>query len=136
MTFLPTLLQSKLKATLTSGRVQIYQKLLGASNARQWPQSGRTLTYKSIEFSSAEDQQPTEREGHDCHYEFHTAIMRVSRNVHHEAHGVLYRDNCFITVYCNWALIGAVMRDYDVVPIAIQRRELVAKFNVSLTTSQ
>lgn len=64
------------------------------------------------------------------HYHFEAAILSVNKNLHNEAWPVLYWENNFVTVSCNWEHIHKMMTTYQVAAIAGTKPGLVATFKV------
>jgi len=69
-----------------------------------------------------------------CNYHFQTAILRVNKQIHREAHVTLYRDNRFIVASCNWESIYKVMANHEVAAIACDKPKLVSNFKVAALT--
>ncbi|KAL8907166.1 MAG: hypothetical protein Q9207_001588 [Kuettlingeria erythrocarpa] len=61
------------------------------------------------------------------HYRFHTDIMSVNKRVHEIAHSVLYKENSFIVVSCNWEEFLTSMTNHEVAIVSSDRNH-VARF--------
>ena len=64
------------------------------------------------------------------HYHFEPSILCVNRKFHHEAWPILYRENKFITVSCNWDLIYGIMSGHEVAASSRSNPGAVARFKV------
>lgn len=95
-------------------RRNIYEELLKAENVRQAPDQDMI-----------------------CQYHFETAILGVNKKIHNEAWSILYRDNHFVTVSCDWPHISKSFVKYHVAAISVSKPKVVAKFKVRVinTTS-
>ncbi|KAL8825682.1 MAG: hypothetical protein Q9170_007701 [Blastenia crenularia] len=60
-------------------------------------------------------------------YCFHTAILSVSKRIHEIASSILYQENCFVVISCNWEAIFETMTNHEVA-IVCAERNLVARF--------
>lgn len=66
-----------------------------------------------------------------CYYRFETAILRVNKKIHLEASHMLYNENTFITVSCDWGMILTVMKNHEVA-ILCDKPKLVARFKKNI----
>jgi len=66
-----------------------------------------------------------------CNYHFQAAILGVNKQINREAHDMLYQDNRFIVVSCNWEMICEVMGNHEVAAIACSKSKLVSSFKVA-----
>ena len=65
------------------------------------------------------------------YYRFETAILCVNKKIHLEASHMLYNENTFITVSCDWDLIFTVMKNHEVA-ILCDKPKLVARFKKNI----
>ncbi|KAI4205612.1 MAG: hypothetical protein LQ346_001396 [Caloplaca aetnensis] len=61
------------------------------------------------------------------HYRFHTDIMSVNKRIHYIARSVLYKENSFIVVSCNWETFFTTMTNHEVAVVSSDRNH-VARF--------
>lgn len=85
-------------------RRQIYSSLLTADKVRQPPD--KLLV---------------------CSYHFDVAILCVNRKIYQEASDMLYNDNRFVVVSCDWEMIFTIMSNHEVATVC-KDQKLVARF--------
>ena len=65
------------------------------------------------------------------YYRFDTAILCVNKKIHLEALDMLYNENTFITVSCDWDQIFIVMKNHEVA-VLCEKPKLVARFKKNI----
>lgn len=89
-------------------RRQIYTHLLKADHVRQLP--NKFLI---------------------CSYRFETAILSVNKKIHQQASDILYNENQFVTISCDWDIILTVMSNHEVA-IVCGEPNLVGRFKKNI----
>ena len=68
------------------------------------------------------------------HYHFETVILGVNKKIYNEACPVLYRENHFIQVSCNWETFPLTMANHEVAALMTTKPKLVSRFKVCGST--